>query len=119
MSVALLRTAALHVYTWRALGNIDNRTSPTAEAASVVNGKAGDERQAEMLLARAFELEPFHVPTMTALAFVLLQRSSGSSGGRAMARAEGLLEKAIECAGRKGSCIGTEDRGRLFGPGAM
>lgn len=101
--MALLRTAALHAYTWRAVRNINEGKPPTAADASVVNDRAADERQAEMLLARAIELEPFHVPTMAALAFVLLQ---SSGGGRAMARAEGLLEKAVECAGRRGACPG-------------
>ena len=108
VSVALLRTAALHLYTWRASGNAGNDACSTAAAVSMANSEAADERHAESLLARAVELEPFHVATLTALAFMLLQRSGdGCSSDRTMARAEGLLEKAIECAGRRGANSGT------------
>lgn len=120
VSVALLRTAALHLYTWRASGSSGDGIFPTAAAVSAVPHKAADERQAEMLLVRAVKLEPFHVPTMTALAFVLLQRSGGSGeGGRAVASAEGLLEKAVECAGRRGACEGTEHGEASFGDGKI
>lgn len=67
-------------------------------ATAAATKKAADEKQAELLLARALQLEPFHVPTLTALAFVLLQR--GSEG--AEARAEQLLDKAVKCAGPRG-----------------
>lgn len=102
-NVALLRTAALYLYTWRASRSTEGGTSETATAVSGEDKTAADERQAEMMLSRALELEPFHAPTMAALAFVLLQRSGGGGSGRAMARAEGLLEKAIECAGQRGA----------------
>eukprot|EP00903_Cladosiphon_okamuranus_P013005 g12134.t2 len=100
-NVALLRTVALHLYTWRPSGNRDDDTCPSAAPVSVVKDKVADERQAEMLLARAASLEPFHVPTMAALAFMLLQGSGGVGSERAMTRAERLLEKAIECTGRR------------------
>lgn len=113
-SVALLRTTALHLYAWRVAGNpgindeLSPLPSPAAMAAAAVESAAStravDERHTEMLLARAVEIEPFHVPTLTALAFVLLQRGSGSGGGggREMERAERLLERAVEYSGRRG-----------------
>ena len=106
VSVALLRTAALHLYTWRASGSTGSATCPTTPAASLVINKAAAERQAEVLLSRAVDLEPFHVPTIAALAFVLLQRNGSGGNGRAMVQAECLLQKAIECAGRRGACAG-------------
>lgn len=98
-SVALLRTAALYLYTWRvnSLSNNGDTLARERSQTAVVN-RAADEKQTETLLARAIELEPFHVPTLTALAFVLLQRG----GGCAVARAEGLLEKAVDSAGPRG-----------------
>lgn len=98
-SVALLRTAALYLYSWRVTSLSDNGDALARERSpmAVVN-RAADERQTETLLARAIELEPFHVPTLTALAFVLLQRS----GGCAVARADRLLEKAVDSAGPRG-----------------
>lgn len=108
--VALLRTAALHLYAWRESetlnGGVKFPLSPGAAAKETIDNRASDERQAEALLARALELEPFHVPTLSALAFTLLQRSTsrGAGPGCTMARAEGLLEKAVEYGGRRGVC---------------
>lgn len=114
-SVALFRTTALHLYAWRATETPDTdrpspMPSPAAVAAAAVESAASiravDERNTQMLLAKAVELEPFHVPSLAALAFVLLQQGSGSGGGggRAMAKAEELLERAVEYAGRRGVC---------------
>lgn len=98
-SVALLRTAALYLYTWRVNSLSDNGDTLARETSPVaVVNRAADEKQTETLLARAIELEPSHVPTLTALALVLLQRG----GGCAVARAEGLLEKAVDSAGPRG-----------------
>lgn len=56
------------------------------------------EKQAEKLLSKAVELEPFHVPTLVTLAMVLFQR--GSEG--AVDRAGKLLENAVKYSGRTG-----------------
>lgn len=53
------------------------------------------ETQVEALLEKAVDLEPFHVPTLTVLSFVFLQRG-------AVARAERMLERAMKCAGQRG-----------------
>lgn len=119
-SVALFRTMALHLYAWRGSedtgtgDNISPMPSPspavvaaTAAVESAASTRAADERHTEMMLTKAVELEPFHVPTLTALAFVILQRGSGGGGGgsgRGMVRAEELLERAVEVAGRRGAC---------------
>lgn len=102
-NVALLRTAAMHLYTWRGAVDASWTSSWTLQSDSnvvtpVAVGRAVRERQAEEMLLRATELEPFHVPTLAALAFVLLQR--GSEG--AVTRAKCLLEKAVKCGGRGG-----------------
>lgn len=107
-SAALLRTTALHLYSWRAteqhgVGHTRSLTS-AAVVSSEAGRKAADERRAETLLTRAVEIEPFHVPTIAALAFVLLQRCGGGDTGDccAKARAERLFEKAIACSCGRG-----------------
>lgn len=109
-SVALLRTAAMHLYTWRGTADPSSTLSETLPTlskpatATTASTRTGGEREAEGLLARAVELELFHVPTLAALAFVLLQHGIGAARGKggALKRAEGLLEKAVKCAGRSG-----------------
>lgn len=100
--MALLRTAGMHLYAWRGTIGIGPKGTLSSEkssrAARTAVKRAIDEKQAEVLLARALELEPFHVPTLTALAFVILQRG----GGGAAERAEELLDKAVKCAGPGG-----------------
>ncbi len=111
---ALLRTTALHLYSWRATEQhgIDHARSlaPAADVSSGAGQRAADERQAETLLARAVETEPFHVPTVAALAFVFLQRCGGGDTGGCgtKARAERLLEKAVACSGGRGAFLATE-----------
>lgn len=112
----------MHLYSWRCTAsgpegngvlhssNKSSRTASTAPSATATTAlvkRAVDEKQAEALLARALELEPFHVPTLTALAFVLLQRGGGG-GDASSARAEELLDNAVKCAGPGGeqsSCV--------------
>ncbi|CAM9194199.1 unnamed protein product [Scytosiphon promiscuus] len=107
MSVASLRTTALHLYAWRVTETPDSEvkfpSSLGPAAKEIVDTRAADERQAEALLARALELEPLHLPTLAALAFMVLQRGSsgGASGGGDVTRAEELLEKAVEYGGRR------------------
>ena len=122
--MALLRTTALHLYSWRATETNGVRhahsLAPAAAASSGGSKRAADERHAETLLTRAVEIEPFHAPTIAALAFVLLQRAGGGGGGgggtdscRAMVRAEALLEKAVACSGGRGAFPATE-QGEVF-----
>lgn len=107
-SVALLRTSAMHLYAWRGTADPTSDVSAPLPAfsrtATAAATRPGWEAEAEGLLARAVELEPFHVPTLAALAFVLLQNGVAGGGG-ILKRAEGLLEKAVKCAGRTGEII--------------
>lgn len=99
--MALLRTVAMHLYAWR--GRIYSNSTASiplsidVKVATAAN-KALGERRAEILLSRAVELEPFHVPTLAVLAFILLQ--SGRKNN--LSKAEHLLDRAIRSSGRRG-----------------
>lgn len=107
-SVALIRTAAMHFYTWR--GPVARDSSPYAiflpttlkSQAKAAATRQTRTRQAEGLLMRAIDLEPFHWPTMAALAFLLLQCGVEDAAGRAAV----LLENASQLAGRSGELSG-------------
>ncbi|CAM9907292.1 unnamed protein product, partial [Discosporangium mesarthrocarpum] len=97
-SVALLRTAAMHMYTWRLAHDLIDKQSaaaqPHGEGARLWMGRVWGEHRTEALLTRAVELEPFHCPTLAALAFVVLQ------GGGCVELAQGLLERVLASCGR-------------------
>lgn len=97
-----MRTAAMHMYAWRSSvvpgltpHSISIPATLKSKAAAAATRLAGA-RQAEGLLTRAVDLEPFHWPTMVALAFLVLQRG----GGGTVARAGALLDRAVKLAGR-------------------
>lgn len=97
-----MRTAAMHIYAWRS-SMVSGRsphllsmsTTLKSRAAAAVTRVAGA-LQAEGLLTKAVDLEPFHWPTMVALAFLVLQRG----GVDTVSRAGALLERAVKLAGR-------------------
>lgn len=98
-NVALVRTAAMHLYTWRLTADphssFPSFHSTDSKGVITMENRSLGESHAEALLEKAVDLEPFHVPTLAALSFVFLQRG-------AVARAERMLERAMKCAGQRG-----------------